>query len=82
MSQYDPADQEGKYPKFTTFKYRSKEGGFKKRTIDYMFVSKEEADQVEVTAWLDPPREDQIDQVMGSPCKDYPSDHYAMAYKI
>ena len=56
-----PADSENKYPSFTTYKYRSKEGGFKKRTIDYMFVSKEEADLIEVSAWLDPPREDQID---------------------
>jgi hypothetical protein len=29
-----------KYPKFTTFKYRKKEGGFIKRTIDYMFIGK------------------------------------------
>jgi mRNA deadenylase 3'-5' endonuclease subunit Ccr4 len=30
---------ERKYPDFTTFKYRKKEGGFIQRTIDYMFCS-------------------------------------------
>jgi hypothetical protein len=34
---------DSKYPEFTTFKYRKKEGGFIKRTIDYMFVSKNQA---------------------------------------
>jgi len=46
------------YPEFSTFKYRKKEGGFIQRTIDYMFVSKEEANRLEVTAWLDPPTDE------------------------
>lgn len=70
------------YPEFSTFKYRKKEGGFIQRTIDYMFVSKEEANRLEVTAWLDPPTDDQLDQEMANPCINYPSDHYAQAYEI
>lgn len=59
------------YPEFTTYKYRSKEGGFVRRTIDYVFASKEEAaSRMEVVGWLEPPREDQLDQHMASPCVD------------
>lgn len=61
---------EEKYPNFTTYKYRKKEGGYIQRTIDYMFVSKEEANKMEVTAWLDPPRDDQLNKEMAAPCVD------------
>jgi hypothetical protein len=47
-----------------------------------MFVSKEDANRLEVTAWLEPPADDQLDKEMGSPCIDYPSDHYALAYEV
>ena len=47
-----------------------------------MFVSKEEANKMEVTAWLDPPRDDQLNKEMAAPCVDQPSDHFAMAYEV
>lgn len=52
------ANETRSYPPFTTYKYREKEGGFIKRTIDYMFMSKEQAKRVEVTGWLEPPSDD------------------------
>jgi mRNA deadenylase 3'-5' endonuclease subunit Ccr4 len=73
---------DSKYPEFTTFKYRKKEGGFIKRTIDYMFVSKNQALNLKVTGWIDPPEEDQLDKEIGSPSVDYPSDHFSLAYEV
>lgn len=71
------------YPEFTTYKYRSKEGGFIQRTIDYVFASREEAQsRMEVVGWLDPPSDDQLNKEMASPCIDQPSDHFAQAYEI
>ena len=61
-------NKEREYPEFSTFKYRKKEGGFIQRTIDYMFCSIDEATRLQVTKWFEPPREDQLNQEMGSPC--------------
>mmetsp|Transcript_10319 Transcript_10319/g.17341 ORF Transcript_10319/g.17341 Transcript_10319/m.17341 type:complete len:95 (+) Transcript_10319:403-687(+) len=47
-----------------------------------MFVSKEDALRMDVKAWLDPPSNSQLDLEIGSPCLDYPSDHYALAYEV
>lgn len=37
---------------------------------------------MEVTAWLDPPRDDQLNKEMAAPCVDQPSDHFASAYEV
>ena len=58
--EYKVGETQGDYPEFTTFKYRKKDG-YVKRTIDYMFVSKEEASRIKVLKWLAGPREDQLD---------------------
>ena len=74
---------ERKYPEFTTYKYRKKEGGFVQRTIDYMFASREEAAaRMEVVGWLEPPEDELLDKEMASPCIDQPSDHFAQAYEV
>jgi hypothetical protein len=35
-----------------------------------------------VTGYLALPKEDFIDKNMGNPCKDHPSDHYALAFDL
>ena len=45
-------------------------------------MSKEQANRAEVTAWLEPPRDNQLNNEMASPTVDYPSDHYALAYEV
>ena len=75
-----------KYHDFTTFKYRKKEG-YVKRTIDYIFLAKNNwykanQNQVRITHSLEMPEENLIDQKMANPCKDHPSDHYSIAYTI
>ena len=47
-----------------------------------MFCSIEEATRLQVTKWLEPPGQDQLDQEMGAPCRDYPSDHFAQAFEV
>lgn len=47
-----------------------------------MFIGKSYAEDVQVTGWIDPPEEDQLNKEIGSPCIDYPSDHYSLAYEV
>ena len=61
----------GKEPSFTTFKFREKEG-YVKRTIDYIFISK----GLKVVNGLSLP--DVVDEEMGNPCENHPSDHYGL----
>ena len=82
ISEYSFLPESDSYPEFTTFKYREKEGGFTKRTIDYMFISKEAAARTKVRRWLSPPREDQLDHKIANPCVNHPSDHYSIAYEV
>ena len=49
------------YPEFTTFKYRNKEG-FVKRTIDYLFISKQQAQRIEVVGELKQPKQFQLNE--------------------
>ena len=61
------------YPhEFTTYKYREKEG-MKKRVIDYCFhVHAKHVGALSMPAGSD------IDEYMGNPCKNHPSDHYSL----
>jgi len=68
----------GSEPTHTTFSFTSREG-YKKRTIDYVFL---EGKNVEVTGYLALPDEDKVDQVMANPCSNHPSDHYALGFAI
>ena len=74
-SAFEMALCQGKEPPFTTFKYRESTG-YQKRTIDYVFYN----GSITTTGYLKMPEESQIDQDMANPCKDHPSDHYALAF--
>ena len=50
-----------------------------KRTIDYVFCSKR---SMKVLGALDAPDDANVDQYIGNPALDHPSDHYAQAYKF
>ena len=78
---YAERNESRSYPEFTTYKYRKKEG-YVKRTIDYVFLSKEKAAKAEVTGWLEPPEQSQLNTETASPTVNYPSDHYALAYEL
>ena len=72
-----------KYPAFTTYKYRE-ESGFVKRTIDYMFVAKNEwleKNKIDVLAYITPENVP-LDTDIGNPCVNHPSDHYSLAYEV
>ena len=79
--EYAERNESRKYPEFTTYKYRKKEG-YVQRTIDYVFLSKEKAAKAEVTGWLEPPESSQLNTTTASPTINYPSDHYALAYEV
>ena len=68
---------------FTTFKYRT-ETGYVKRTIDYMFLSNNKASQkVSVKEYIDNADfEKHMDYELATPCENWPSDHYSLAYKV
>ena len=76
-----------KQPDFTTFKYRKKEG-WVKRTIDYIFIAKNDyfnENNVSVSEYLNPAdlqKEDLLNNEVGNPCPNHPSDHYSLGYKI
>jgi len=65
-----------KEPFITTMKFR--EPKMTKRIIDYVFASPE----LEVSGALDAPAEEDIDQYIGNPAFNHPSDHYAQAYSF
>jgi len=75
------------HPKFTTFKYRKKEG-WVKRTIDYIFMAKNEfyeSNDVAITEFLDPgdlEKENLLNNEIGNPCPNHPSDHYSIGYIV
>ena len=77
---------------FTTFKYRESVG-YQKRTIDYVFLAKNEAleqkdgrvQNFAVTEFFDAEDiEDAglLNNEIGNPTKDHPSDHYSLAYRV
>ena len=75
-------------PKFTTFKFREKEG-WVKRTIDYIYVAKNDYYNkhggVQIIEYLDPgdvEKDGLINNDIGNPCPNHPSDHYSIGYKI
>lgn len=70
-------DKNGKEPEFTTYKFRES-SGMLKHVIDYVFFKG--IDKVE--GGLSMPVDDKIDQFMGNPCKDHPSDHYALCFDL
>lgn len=61
-------------PLFTTMKFR--EPKMTKRIIDYHFYS-----GLTCVGALDMPKEEDLNQEVGNPCADHPSDHYAMCYR-
>lgn len=48
------------------------------RVIDYVFYR---GDNIRVTGYLGLPKCDKIDQDIGNPAVNHPSDHYAIAFK-
>ena len=74
------------YPQFTTFKYRDDTAI--KRTIDYIFLAENKYfndKKVIVTEMLDPQdleTENLLNEEMGNPCENHPSDHYSLGYNI
>ena len=71
------------YQPHTTFKYRE-ESGFVKRTIDYMFLADNQYSQkVLVKEYIDNADfEQHMNNEIANPCKNWPSDHYSLAYKV
>jgi len=79
MKHFDSASRhiyEGKEPEFTTLKYRES-SGMVSRVIDYVFFR-----GADIKGGLKMPTADKIDQYMGNPCKDHPSDHYALCFDV
>jgi endonuclease/exonuclease/phosphatase (EEP) superfamily protein YafD len=68
---------EGKEPEFTTVKFRESHG-MCSRVIDYVFFRGVEG----IKGGLKMPASDKIDHHMGNPCKDHPSDHYALCFDV
>jgi endonuclease/exonuclease/phosphatase family metal-dependent hydrolase len=80
---YSLSKQE-QFPPFTTFKFRPAEG-YKKRTIDYLFLRNKTPAKVSVLRLVDPAdleREQLLDLEMANPCANHPSDHYSLAYEV
>ena len=67
----------GKEPDYTTYKFRES-SGMVKRVIDYVFIKNE----FEVIGYLDLPANEDIDEYMGTPCKNHPSDHFSIVFDI
>ena len=83
VDMYTMTNQTNKYPEYTTFKYREKEG-FVKRTIDYMFLAKNEylkTKRVQVEEYLEP-ADVKVDSEIANPSINHPSDHYSIGYKV
>ena len=74
------------HSKLTTYKYRAKDKGWVKRTIDYIFLKQNEwyrDNGIIVMALLDPgDLEDKqlLNNKIGNPCPNHPSDHYCIGY--
>ena len=75
-------------PKFTTFKYRGKDSGWVKRTIDYIFMAKNDYytnHGVQILECLDPSNVEKdglLNTDIGNPNPSHPSDHYSIGYKV
>ena len=69
------------------FKYTAEEGWLKK-TIDYIFVAKNDwlkESGYTISQYLDPAdleRNDQLNLRIGNPCSTHPSDHYSIGYEV
>ena len=80
-------DPEKQHPAFTTFKYTDKEGWIK-RTVDYMFIAKNDYfnDNIPVIKRYMEPLELEQDGLLntdiGYPSPDHPSDHFSIGYKV
>lgn len=78
---------EKQHPAFTTFKYTAEEG-WVKRTIDYIFIAKNdwfEESGCTISQYLDPAdleRDDLLNLKIGNPCPNHPSDHYSIGYEL
>ena len=74
-------------PKFTTFKFREKEG-WVQRTIDYIFMATNNAYEGvfgEMYQYLDPSdleKDGVLNKEIGYPNASHPSDHFSIGYKI
>ena len=68
-------------------KYRAKEG-WVKQTIDYIFVAKNEyynKNGCIIEEYMDPidlEKDILLNKDIGNPCRNHPSDHYSIAYKV
>ena len=77
--------QLGQHPPFTTYKYR-KDEGWNKRTIDYIFMANNTFDdyyRMRIMQRLDPGQIEQkglLNNEIGYPVPDYPSDHFSIGY--
>ena len=81
------------WPPFTNFKFRAKTG-YSQEAIDYIFLVKNQAiaagddgsiKNASVSEYLDTQDlvdSDLLDKEMANPCKNHPSDHYCLAYKV
>ena len=80
MKTFDSASRhihEGKEPEFTTVKFRNADG-MCSRVIDYIFFKGVKG----IKGGLKMPFPDKMDHYMGNPCKDHPSDHYALCFDV
>jgi len=75
------------HPPFTTFKYRKKEG-WVKRTIDYIFMQKNNFFKnhgLRVSSYSSTyhiEQDGRLNKEVGNPCQNHPSDHYSLYYEM
>ena len=76
------------HPELTTFKYRDDEIGWRKKTIDYIFVVRNHwynNNLCRVLKHMDPgdlESEGLLNLKVGNPCENHPSDHYSLVYQV
>lgn len=87
MQQEGVTGSRKQHPEFTTYKYRAKEG-WVKRTIDYIFMAKNQfanRDKAFVSRYMDPAqveRDGLLNTEIAYPAPEHPSDHFSIAYEI
>ena len=82
-----PKPQQSQHSEFTTLKFRKKEG-WVKRTIDYIFIAKNnyfKNNDISIGSYIDTKDLENnglINNDIGNPCENHPSDHYSIAYEV